>query len=290
MKFILIADDDEKRIRFFPLWEVLIYTIFVACILVLLFPRHLLHTVLLDEQPDTATLAYLKIFREYYPQNQQILFSIIEQDIGLGQIPQAEKELAMLKKNLTAPSVQTLTQIRWMEYLLLRYHTFQTRINSPERISYLKKLRPAAMALADAPLNPYQLRLLAKDNIGIGQVNVALKIYDRLMAMHALTTPKELAEGGSIAMQNNAHRDAARFYWAAYNKSTTMPEKRQYALDTIKVLWAANLPQEGLMLAEQLPNDVINDREILLYLTRLAIAANRPDLAQKYALKVLLMK
>lgn len=290
MKFILFADEKEKEASFFPLWQVIIFVVVVTLILIVLFPRYLLEKTFAYNQPSDITLSYLKAFNGRYPQNTQLIFALIEQEIGMGNLKEAQINLSYLKNIETSPSADVLNQFRWLDFLMLRFKTYKSKINTPERIAYLRQLRQMSKSVADIPLNPPQLRSLAMDNLALGQASIALKIYNHLFDRNELTTPEELAEGGSIAMQNNAQRDSAKFYMAAYNKATTLPEKKQYALNAIKALWAGNFVQEGLSIGNELPESVISDREILLYLTRLALAANRPDIAQKFAVKALLFK
>lgn len=287
MKFILIAEKEVSK-SFFPVWEVITFVMIVTLILIVLFPRNLLEKILANPQYSVLTLCYLKGFKEIYPQNKLILISLIEKEIAAGELTDARKNVVLLNKLEPTPSPDTLLQLRWLDYLLLRYQTYQTKINTPKRITYLGQLRAVAKTLANAPLNYRQLSILAIDNIALDQADISLKIYNHLFDSAALTTPQELVTGAKIAMQNNAHRDSARFYWAAYQKAITLREKREYALDAIKVLWAGNDVNEALALANKLPDEVINTREILFYLSQLAMAANRPELAQKYALKALL--
>ena len=151
-------------------------------------------------------------------------------------------------------------------------------------------MRNITKELANVSLKPQQLQTIAHDSLAVAQSDLALQIYIHLFAINALTTSAELAEGGSIAMQNNSHLDSAKFYKTAYLQTSNLSEKKQYALEVIKVLWQAKLLNEALAYAQKLPENLINDKETLLYLAQLAIAANRPDIAEEYALKAILIK
>jgi hypothetical protein len=129
--------------------------------------------------------------------------------------------------------------------------------------------------------------IIATDNLSVGHPRIALNIYNGLLLNKALITPKELAEGGRIAMQNNAHLDSAQFYWAAYERSTTDAEKKHYALKTIEVLWAGNQLNQALDKAQQLPKPLLNDTDTQLYLAELALSANHISQAKTYVLNAL---
>jgi len=288
MKFILIADKEGAQISFFPLWEVICFVLIITAILVALFPRHLLKKVLAYNQPSAVSIGYLEGFEKRYPQNTQILMTLIQQEAQLGQITQAQNNVTYLKKMKIAPGPAMSAQFRWTDYLILRFKYYHASNNKIKKDELLQQLRTTAKALASEPLTVEQLKTLAKDNLAYNQAAVSLEIIQELMDTNKLTTPEEFALGGNIAMQNNEQRASANFYMGAYNISVTMTDKRKYAREVIKVLWAGNFLHEALGFVDSLPDAVIDDRDLLLYIAQLAMAANHPEIAQKYALKALL--
>ena len=287
LKFILLATTKKSLLSFFTWWKVLLFISISSLILLTLFPHQLLVKVLKNDQPSEVVLNYLQAFRNKDPHNIPVILALIEQEIGLGQLKEAKKNIAYLKTIENPLSTEHENQLIWCDYLMIRYQTDRAKLNTEKHISYLRQLRQLATSLANAPLRPQQLAMIAKDNLGVGQAKIALKIYNDLMSKNLLETPEEFAQGGNIAMQNNAHLDSAKFYWAAYNKAKTLNEKKQYALNTIEVLWAGNYVDQALLTAKQLPNALIRDRLTLLYLSRLALAANRPAIAKGYVLRAL---
>lgn len=286
MKFILIASD-EPTSSFFPLWEVLFFGVIITCLLCLLYPQDLLQKVLAQEKPSAVALSYLQSFRKTNQQNPQFMLALIQQEIGMGQLHQAQIDMALLKKTATP---EQATDLQWLEYLMLRGKTYKTKINTPIRIAYLRQLRDMGEQLSKAALKPSQLKDLALDSLWLGKPDVSLAIYNKLMANKQLSTADEFALGGNIAMQNNAQKDSSKFYWAAYQVAKNPKKQKEYALAAIKALWAGNYVKEATALADQLPISLIKDRDTLLYLSQLALAANQPEIAEKYALQALLLK
>ena len=231
-----------------------------------------------------AMLSYLRSFKATYPNNNQLIQAIIEQEIGLGQLNKAQTALNELSRQ---KKTELSEPIQWLQYLIYRHKTHQAQLNTSQRITYLRDLQQRAATLANASLDSEQLQMLAQDNLALAQAPIALKIYNRLFDQHALKKTTELAEGGHIAMQNNAHSDSAKFYWAAYLQSSKRSDKRIYAQKSLQALWSGNLLPKALLMANKLPADITDDRDLLLYLSRLALAANRPAIAQQYALKAL---
>jgi polysaccharide biosynthesis protein PelB len=286
MKFILIADE-KKAPSFFPLWQLIILVVGVILIFFILFPQHLLQKALSYSLPSPAVLNYLQAFGRLYPHDVQLASRIIEQEIKLGLLYQARENADRLRKNFP-PTPSILNQLRWLDFLILRYETYHSKLNSTEHISYFHQLRQMTAALQNADLSPQQLRTIAKESLYVGQPKVALTLYKRLFAMNALTSTEDLLEGANIALQAKAPEDSAQFYKVIYDKTSGQTNKRKYAIAVIKALWAANHAKGAYYFAQQLPEDLINDRDTLILLLRLAIIVNHPEVAEKYAVKALL--
>lgn len=288
MKFALIADETQKP-AFFPGWQAFLFGAIMVFVLWILYPRALFQKTLEEKAPSAATLSYLKAYARQYPENTRLRYSLIEQALAMEEPDEAENTFAQLKAGNLSPDAATRYQYTWIEYLLLRYKANHAKLNTKERIQYLTDLRKMAESMAKQPLGKARLIQIAQDNMGLGQVDIALKIYNDLFDKNRLMRAEEFAEGGSIAMQNNAQRDSAKFYWAAYQKASSDKDKKTWALAAIRALWAGNLVDEALALTKKVPDKIINERSTLLFLSRLALAANQPKIAQEYALKALLI-
>ncbi|ARG97983.1 hypothetical protein [Legionella micdadei] len=286
MKFILIAEE-KKAQSFFPWWQVIIVIVVVSLTFFIFFPQRLLEKTLSYSVPSPAVLNYLQAFSKLYPHDVQLSIRIIEQEIGLGLIKQARENAEKLRKN--APNPYILNQLRWIDFLILRYQAYNSKPNTSQRISYLRQLRQMTAALENADLNPQQLKTIARESLYVAQPKVALTFYNRLFDMNELNSPEDLLEGGNIALQANAQQDSAKFYKVIYSKTFNEAEKKTYGLKVVKALWAANHVQEAFFFAQQLPEELINDRDTLIFLSNLALAANHPEVAEKYAVKALLI-
>jgi hypothetical protein len=287
MKFILLADE-KKAQSFFPLWQLIALIVVVTLVLFILFPQHLLEKTLNYSAPSPAILNYLKAFSKLNPHDVQLSTHIIELEIKLGLLDSARENANRLRKNTPTPYV--LNQLRWIDFLILRYQAYNTRPNTAQRISYFSQLRKMTAALQNADLSPQQLKTIAKESLYIGLPKVALALYNRLFNMNVLTTTEDLLEGAGIALRANAQQDCAKFYKVVYDKMTDQTDKRKYAIAVIKALWAADHALGAYSFAQQLPQDLIKDRDTLILLLRLAIAVNHPEVAEKYAVKALLIK
>jgi hypothetical protein len=287
MKFILVADDDTVSQTFFPLWEAGGFVLIVAVLLFVLFPRHLLDNVVTTKDPSIISIGYLQAFSTTYPDNNELLMALTTQQASLGEINLAKQNFAMLKKiNATSTNPQTALQLDWINYEILKYTSYKAPLREREKL--LVTLRNMTKTLAAAPLDVQQLKILAMDSLAYNRADIALQIYQQLLNKNELQTPAEFAMGGNIAMQNNAHQASAAFYRTAYEKSATIADKRKYALDVMRVLWSGNLLEQAYQFAITLPDAVIDDQGMLIYISKVCMAANHPEVAQKYALKALL--
>jgi len=139
----------------------------------MLFPKYLFINTLVYTQPAPVILSYLQAFREKRHDNVRLLFALIEQEIGLGNMRDAEEDIARLK-TLKNPLTADLThQFSWINYLIVRHNTYHKKTKPSDRIAGLRALRQMAAALSDAPLSPQQLKTLARDSLGLAQPRTA---------------------------------------------------------------------------------------------------------------------
>jgi len=115
---------------------------------------------------------------------------------------------------------------------------------------------------------------------------------DRLEALLGAAVDKGAAPAveaaASAALAKGDYRGAAEFYFKGMQSSAGLSQKRVCFLAGVRTLQSGNLLIEALAAAERhLDAGLAHDRQTLLYLTRLSLAANRPDLAQKYVRRAL---
>lgn len=259
------------------------------------------------------TLSYLKALRAFNPTHVNLNLAIIQQEIELGLFKQSQIDLNQLQRLYPNPSEALLDKMRWLDYLTLRYHAEKLKPNSAKRILNLQAWRKALVILLKQPLETDELIILAHDALRLGQTPIALEIYLRLKAQNQLKTANDFAEGASIALQNNQPLIAAHFYIEAYQKESNLNEKQSDAIKAMRAFWAANQVDQALAFATYIPDKVLSPKEqttspnpplirplgtflpflgnrendeapskMLLFLTKLSLTANRPDLAEKY--------
>lgn len=288
MKFLLIADKNQKKsAAFYTWWEVLLLSLVVILVLLMALPNQMLPTLLSSEHMSNASVGYLRALSAKYPLNLELKLAVIQHEIYIGDIKRASQRVALLKKQHHPLSKRLEYQLMWIDYLMLRYKADHTKHTSAKRIPYLQQMRDMQVKLATLPLKTGQLQAIAADSIRLGRPELALKIYTMLLKRGALNTPLELERGGDVALQNNKPTISAKFYLEAYNKAEKLRDKQKYALKTLQAYWAANKLNQALNVAKQFPDVVINTPSMLLYLAQLSMAANQIPTAEQYVLRAL---
>lgn len=91
----------------------------------------------------------------------------------------------------------------------------------------------------------------------------------------------------SAAIARRDYRGAASIYFEAMRKSKTTSQRRHFFLSGVRTLQSGNLVAEALAAGETHINGLVEDRETLLFMARLALSANRPDRSQLYIRRAL---
>ena len=103
----------------------------------------------------------------------------------------------------------------------------------------------------------------------------------------AALKPATPASSASAAIARRDYRGAAAIYFADMQKSRDMRQRRRFFLSGVRTLQSGNLMAEALAAGESYINGLADDRETLLFMARLALAANRPDRSQFYIRRAL---
>lgn len=98
------------------------------------------------------------------------------------------------------------------------------------------------------------------------------------------TTPDSNA---ATAIAAGNYRGAATIYFAEMRKSSDNRRRRHFFLAGARALQSGNLVAEALAAGDNHINGLAHDREILLFMARLALAANRPERSQFYIRRAL---
>lgn len=208
-----------------------------------------------------------------------------------------------LAANIPGKALQTLEQLRGVlpprqakEVLALQYEA---------RRQILKSLRPGDSRRAAAQqeyarqieslvhggATPAELARYHADarNLGDTMTSRRLEALLQKSAGNVINADSGQSPDGmtaEAALARGDYRGAAAILFQAM-KNAQSSEKRKYFLAGVRTLQSGNLLNEALTAAEKHLAPLANDRETLVYLSRMSLAANRPDLAQHYIRRAL---
>jgi len=95
------------------------------------------------------------------------------------------------------------------------------------------------------------------------------------------------AQGGAAALSYARYRPSAELYLQARQKAADPGQARTYYLAALRTLQSGNLLAEALSTAEREIGPLADDHDTLFFVTQLARAAGRPDIADRYVRKLL---
>lgn len=264
------------------------FALAMVVVLVLVFPRLSLQQRLqvanASGRADQLTVEYLKVFLKTQPDNAVLRAELIKQMVGLGQFDEARRQLAILgQSNDAAAQVDAA----WLEYRIQQQEAFALKADDPERERLVVSLRGALQRLMQYRLSTAQWLALSQDALALGDRDAARLAFERLLSERAAIEPKDAERMARQSLGLGDYRSSAAFYLLAMNSAGSLDARREHFLNALRNLQAGGLNQEALDVAEREIGPLARDRQTLLFLTRLAQAANRPDLAQRYVKQLL---
>ncbi|EJN08996.1 hypothetical protein PMI40_00981 [Herbaspirillum sp. YR522] len=264
------------------------FALVMVVVLVLIFPRQTLQQRLqvanASGRADQLTVEYLKVFLKTQPDNAVLRAELVKQMVGLGQFEEARRQLAILAQSNDPTARLDAT---WLQYRILQQEAFALKPGDPERDRLLAGLHDALQALMQYRLSTAQWLALSQDALGLGDRDAARLAFERLLSQRSAIEPEDAERMARQSLGLGDYRSSAAFYLLAMNSAGSLQARRAHFLDALRNLQAGGLVAEALEVAERDIGPLAQDRQTLLFLTRLAQAGNRPDLAQRYVKQLL---
>lgn len=235
-----------------------------------------------DGPPDALQIAYVEAWLAARPEQTALRLALARQLLRVGDVPRAQLHLQRL---LAEGDAQTQRHAR---ALLLEAQWQRLQGLPPADAAAQREMLRAQLRLALAePIDPVQGVRLAERALVLDEAEAARAYWQRLLD-EAPRLPAAVWEvAGRQALSAGAHLLAARLLLQAREAERRLPERRRLFLSAMRAAQAGNALAEALELAERHLGELVADTETLEFLTRLALAAGRPDIAQRYAVWLL---
>jgi hypothetical protein len=258
----------------------------VAGGLALTFPYRDLETRIARETRavDPLQVEYLRLWLRARPDEHGLRMLLARQLAEIGDYAGARAELRALPRGADP---QAAARIALLEIDIGLRETYALAQDDPRRALLLAELRAQLDAMTRVAW-PASIDVeLAERAAQAGAFDAALFWHERLLARDAQLSANAWEAAARRIAALGAPELAARLYFRAQSVATRRDEKRRLFVAALRTLEGAGLYDAALAAAEVQIGVLGNDTATLEFLTRFALAANRPDIAQRYATRLL---
>lgn len=235
---------------------------------------------------DTSlTIEYLKVFLKADPGDSGLRLQLIRKLVTQGDYAGARK---LMDAPQAARDPAFMAEAGWIRLMLAEQEFFAADMRSPARDMLLAQLRDKLRELMQQKrLSAHQLDLLGARALGVDASDVALAAFRRLPAAPGQLAAERYAEAARGALGLGEYRLSAALLFIAMDRSASRDAQRAYFIEGLRTLQSGGLMNEALAAAEKRIGPFGRDIALLKFLARLAQAANRPDVAERYAKRFL---
>jgi hypothetical protein len=269
------------RPRIAPAWLVLLLAAAVLLTLYAIVPRgDMRERIEAVGPPSDLSIAWLEAWLRVRPGDEALLSSLGGQYVALGRLDDA---LHIAEKMAAEHSDRMQADAARLRLAVAQQRTFALSGDDPRRAAAVAALREQVAAALSRAWSTHDLEWLAQLASGAEAPGLAARFYARLAVQDAARAGHWYQEAARYALQAGDYRGAANAWFAWEAAAPTVAEQRRAFISGIRALQSGNLAADALAAAQRQPAAVIDDAEVLTALLQLARAAQRPDLADRYA-------
>lgn len=291
------AAEEESRYkitkRFVRWWQILGFIVVAMFLLWFFFPQdELLQDIAQQQQADKIARQYLHNLVDLYPQKKEYNLLLIEQDLKFGKLSKAVA--AIMPFLVKKPTTKTDWQALMLYYEILRVETYAKPEVSYARKQGLLKMRDLIAILKQGQLNAEDLLRVGDDLVEMGENKSALEVYQRVLVLRDKKCIEDCAQlyaaAGRFMLAYSDYKASAEFYFLAQVNAKTLAAQRDYFMAAVKSLQSGNLLDLALAEGRKHIRNLADDKDTLLFLSNLALAANKPKLAHDFMKRVVRLK
>ncbi len=272
----------HKRPHLLPRGVLPLFVLLVLAALALMYPYSaLLDRILRDTRGDELTVSYLNAMLRTDPANPELRLRLARQWLSRNDFAAARRVLMPL----LADDVPRRIEARMLLWEVAEQEWRRLAADDTRRDTVRRALLQELHELARLPVAEVDRFELARRALELGDRALALTIY-RNSASGALPAAW-FAEQSRSYLAAGEYEAAAEVLMVARRREARPLAARQLYFDAVDVMRQSGRMADALALAERELRGLASDPEVLEYLTRLALAAGRPDIASKYARQML---
>ena len=280
-----MSSAQADRQRLFSPFVIAAFGLLVALMLVLAFPRERLQERLLQgREADTLTIAYLEAWLRIEPDNTDVLNELTREYLKAQRVADAKRMLTRLSVSSDPQAQLRALKVR---IELAETEAYALAPGDPARAARLAQFDALLREAIDKPWDAAELEAFAAKARALNDGALAGRYYERLARLKPDEASRWLAQSAQLKLAAGDHAAAADAFFAAQTHAATRDDERRLFLSGVQALQAGNRLADALAAADAHIGSLEGDHETLRYLTRLALAAGRPDIAGRYAKRLL---
>ena len=276
----------KERLRLLSWPRILIFTLLIIAVMALLYPRtRLIDEIMHTNGQDPLSRNYLLNLLKSDPGNARLQLKRALMQIDANQLQEAE-QLILELQHQNDPAIRI--QLAQALLTLREQQTFTHPAGSLPRQRALPALYQALAALGELPLDARAREALAEKAASYGASDQAIRLYRSLAeGADPASRLKWLEKAAQTALSRGRYREAAALHFEVRHLHPALTQQKTSFQAGVRALQSGNLPAEALDQAENQLGNLADEPDMLLFMVRLAQAANRNDRAEFYVRKLL---
>ena len=266
----------HERPTTIPLWLIALLTVLICGALWLLFPKTTLERQLADTRDESElSMNYLINLLRSDPDNERLKALLKAKEQRQIEIKRAAEEAS----RHALPSAAEAAWKKWQDLYTNYQEAEKLSSKSTREIDLLRpQVLEALRAIPREDLSQEQVLYLASSSLVLRDTPLALSLYEDLAQSTADAAQQSLiyAEASRQLLGFSQYDEASRLLKKASEVTGNSTQSREYLLNAIQVLQAANRSKDALALAESNLETLGNDPSVLRKLIELARAAGQP--------------
>lgn len=282
---LTLAAGNTGRPRLIPPVVLLAFTGLVCVTLVLLFPyRVLMDQVLREQRGDELVISYLKNLLRTDPHNTELALRLARQQYAARDITGMEHSLTEV---LVSPDFDQRLSARLLLWRANEDAWHKAPEGSHERSMLQQDLLEELAALGALDLDEQTRIEIADRAFELGDSALALRLYRDIRRTASTASPDWLISRAQAREAAGSAQASIQLWLLARQRSQSLALQRECFFRAVRILIAANRPGDALALAESELGSLSDDLQSLVFMVELALRANQPATADRYARKML---
>lgn len=282
-----LAAATAERPRLAPPGVIGVLAAMLLALLAAIYPHQTLVRRIMQAPASHLTEAYLRNLLRTDPDNPDLRLVLARNQLQSGLFDRVRDTLAPA---IVASDEITRQRARWLLWQSEEARYLRLPEDSPQRKTALAELRHQLSEFATQKWDENLRAEIAHKARAFGDTRLGQDFAEQVAGSIELPKAYSYSDAAESALAKGEYRAAAEFYLIAGERAAEFGEQRRNFLLAMRTLQSGDMLPDALELAEKYlerNKALADDGKILELLVRFARAARRPDLADKYARRLL---